>query len=579
MPRVMTIWLPRWPVQRRLLENPALRKVPVFVCRRERRGVMTIVSWAWALPPQAEAMQGRERPPMPRIPAGMSLAEGMAVLALAHGSRACHMAEVDSDDPAADRAALERLARHSRRFAPIVALEDAERPECIHVDVTGTAGFFGGEAALVRTATWTLASRGVHARVAIADTVGAAWAAAHHTAALDRQHAPPFHRRRRFAVVPPGEQATVLAALPAEALRLEAGLLAALREVGVDSIGGIMKLSRKSLAARFPPTLAVRIAQFTGARAEPLAPAFGEELPRAAHAFDVPVSLRDIGEDALAAILERLVGQCVGPLAARGDGITSLQVRFEPGGHSGRREPCPPVVIDVGLYRPSIAVRHVVDLVRLRLSRVRLPRELEGVAVEVVAAASTVCRQRTLFLGKSESAAAEVGMLLDRLAGRLGAKAVFEPRSVGDAQPEHAWVGVPPIQAQAGSSGARVAAMQGRSAWPAERRPIWLLPRPTPLEVLAIVPDAADAGRPPVRFRYRGDPRQVGQVGQAGKAGEAVMVVMVVMAHGPERIETAWWRGPIVRRDYYVVETDSGERFWLFRRLKDGGWFLHGVFA
>ncbi|MFM8380037.1 MAG: hypothetical protein ACKOB1_12020 [Planctomycetia bacterium] len=566
MPRVMTIWLPRWPVQRRLLENPALRKAPVFVCRRERRGVMTIVSWAWALPPQAESPQGRERPTVPRIPPGMSLAEGMAVLALAHGSRACHAAEIEHDDPAADRAALERLARHSRRFGPIVALEDDERPECIHVDVTGTAGFFGGEALLVRTAAWTLASRGLHARVAIADTVGAAWAAAHHTAALDRRHAPPFHRRRRFAVVPPGEQAAALADLPAGALRLEAGVLAALGEVGIDSIGGILKVSRKSLASRFPPALAVRVAQFTGARAEPLAATFGEELPRAMHAFDVPVSLRELGEDAIAAILERLVGQCVGPLAARGDGITSLQVRFEPAGSAGGKEPCPPVVIDVGLYRPSVVVRHVVDLVRLRLARVRLPRELEGVAVEVVAAAPAVCRQRTLFSGKSESAAAEVGMLFDRLAGRLGAKAVFEPRIVSDAQPEHAWVGVPPTAApervsMPSRSGSGAASSQGRILAPAERRPTWLLPRPVPLEVLAIVPDVVDAGRPPVRFRH------------AGEAHE------VVAAHGPERIETAWWRGPIVRRDYYVVETRSGERLWVFRRLKDGAWFLHGVFA
>jgi protein ImuB len=53
----------------------------------------------------------------------------------------------------------------------------------------------------------------------------------------------------------------------------------------------------------------------------------------------------------------------------------------------------------------------------------------------------------------------------------------------------------------------------------------------------------------------------------------------IVQAYGPERIETAWWRGPTVRRDYYVVETDSGERFWLFRRLRDGSWFLHGMFA
>ena len=40
MSRFMTIWLPRWPVQRRLREHPEWRTVPVFVCRRERRGVM-----------------------------------------------------------------------------------------------------------------------------------------------------------------------------------------------------------------------------------------------------------------------------------------------------------------------------------------------------------------------------------------------------------------------------------------------------------------------------------------------------------------------------------------------------------
>ncbi|NBT12605.1 MAG: DNA polymerase Y family protein [Planctomycetia bacterium] len=567
MSRIMTIWLPRWPVQRRLIESPALRKVPVFICRRERRGVMTIVSWAWVLPPRSVPVHAGERRAAPRIPPGMSLAEGMAVLALAHGSRACQMAEIAADDPAADRAALERLARYSRRFAPIVALEDVERPECIHIDVTGTAGFFGGEEALVHTAVWTLAARGIHARVAIADTPGAAWAAAHHTEQLDDRHRlPPFRRPRRFAVVPPGGQAAALAALPASALRLDAAVLAALREVGIDSIGGILKLSRNSLASRFSPTLAVRLAQFTGARAEPLAPTFDEELPRSAQAFDVPMSLREMGEDAVAAILERLVLRCMSPLTARGEGVTSLQVRFEQWAGAVEREPTPPVVIDVGLYRPSVAVRHVVELVRLRMSRVRLPREIEGVAVEVVATAPALCRQRTLFAAERESAAAEVGMLFDRLAGRLGTKAVFEPQVVNDAQPEHAWLGVPP-GGQSGrmtrvhGSGSGSATTQGRQAVPAERRPIWMLARPVPLDVMAVVPAVADAGRPPVRFRWSGEAHEV------------------TVAHGPERIETAWWRGPIVRRDYYVVETQTGERFWIFRRLKDGGWFLHGVFA
>jgi protein ImuB len=47
---------------------------------------------------------------------------------------------------------------------------------------------------------------------------------------------------------------------------------------------------------------------------------------------------------------------------------------------------------------------------------------------------------------------------------------------------------------------------------------------------------------------------------------------------GPERIETGWWRGRPVGRDYYCVETQSGRRFWLFRRLRDDKWFLHGTF-
>ena len=176
MSRILTIWLPRWPVQRRLLERPELRRVPVFVCRRERRGVMKVVSWAWAAPPRSSwqaGPSGLARPAgsfvggavaIARIHEGMSLAEGMAVLASAYGSRACQIAEVDHDDPDADRTALEELARSCRRFAPIVAIEEPaargpSRPECLHVDVTGTADFFGGEGALVRTAVWMLASR------------------------------------------------------------------------------------------------------------------------------------------------------------------------------------------------------------------------------------------------------------------------------------------------------------------------------------------------------------------------------------------------------------------------------------
>ena len=48
---------------------------------------------------------------------------------------------------------------------------------------------------------------------------------------------------------------------------------------------------------------------------------------------------------------------------------------------------------------------------------------------------------------------------------------------------------------------------------------------------------------------------------------------------GPERIETAWWEGPCVRRDYFRVETDTGYLWWIFQDVTTGRWFLHGRFA
>ena len=585
MSRILTIWLPRWAVQRRLVERPELRRVPVFVCRRERRGLMTVVSWAWAEPPSGRDAAGRR----PRIVSGMPLAEAMAVLAIAHGSRACHAAAVEPDDPAADREALERLARWCRRFSPTVGVEqppDGAAAECIQADVTGTAAFFGGEWPLARTAAWTLAARGLHARTAIADTPGASWAAAHHTDLVgsrevgieDRRPPWPRPRRRRCAVVPPGAQRlaagdeAALAGLPAEALRLDAATLGLLREVGIESVGSLLRLSAKSVAARFPPLVSRRLAEFSGARAEPLAAPHGEELPQAAHAFDFPLAARDAIRAALDDVIERLVAACLAPLAARGVGVLALQVRLERA--AGLAElTATPIVIDVGLFRASVAVRHLTGLVGLRLDRVRLCGEIAAVAVEVVAVGPLDCRQRSLFAAdRQHDAAAAVGGLLDRLAGRLGRAAVFEPRPVADAQPEHAWVATPPggRPTVAGAGGGcerrpreRVR-REGAAASPqaaAGRRPNWMPPKPVRLEplragLMAVAPDG-----PPVRFRL-GDE-----------------VHDVAAAHGPERIETAWWRGPTVRRDYYVVETRSGARFWLFRRLRDGAWFLHGVFA
>jgi protein ImuB len=652
VPRILTLWFPRWPVQRRFSSNAELRHVPVFVCQRQPRGLMTVVAWAIPRLPSQDA-GGARAAEGPAIHAGMPLAEAMAVVALAHGSRSCRRAWIDHDDPVADRDALLGIARWCRRFTPAVAVEgstgaESRRPECLHLDVTATAGFFGGEERLGRTAVWTLAARGLHARGAIADTPGAAWAVAHHTDRLARiGEVPPARGRRRSVVVAPGGHRLVAArsaaeeasagqvmpclvdVLPAAGLRLDGGTLQKLREVGIDSIGGVMRLPRKSLASRFGPLLVRRLAEFMGERAEPLEPLPGGELPQASHAFDFPLSLRGTSEEQFAQCLRPLLEACVRPLSAAGHGVTALQVRLERGCASGAGgKPMPaerttsiiaPVVLDVGLFRPSVAVAHLMELIRLRMSRMALPKEIDGVSIEVVAAGELGSRQRMLFGEAEEAGDGEVAMLLERLAGRLGRAAVYEPRSVADAQPEHAWMAAPPGQSPRSAGGFAAAPADARSKAPRrterhigsqggpypapERRPFWMFPRPERLFPERLDPERLD----PI---VRAVPREPSE-GRAPSGGPASgvparfryesRVHRVLCAQGPERIETAWWRGPSVRRDYFLVEAvpddasgggsrqeEGGERtasvegilrLWIFRQVRDGGWFVHGIFA
>ncbi|MDG2087175.1 MAG: DNA polymerase Y family protein [Arenicellaceae bacterium] len=48
---------------------------------------------------------------------------------------------------------------------------------------------------------------------------------------------------------------------------------------------------------------------------------------------------------------------------------------------------------------------------------------------------------------------------------------------------------------------------------------------------------------------------------------------------GPERIESGWWDGVDMRRDYYVMQDTQSRHVWVYRDLENQHWFLHGLFA
>ncbi|MGH8360543.1 MAG: DNA polymerase Y family protein, partial [Pseudomonas sp.] len=49
---------------------------------------------------------------------------------------------------------------------------------------------------------------------------------------------------------------------------------------------------------------------------------------------------------------------------------------------------------------------------------------------------------------------------------------------------------------------------------------------------------------------------------------------------GPERIESGWWDGADVRREYYLVRTRAGQQGWAYRTVGESGTlWLQGWFA
>jgi protein ImuB len=49
---------------------------------------------------------------------------------------------------------------------------------------------------------------------------------------------------------------------------------------------------------------------------------------------------------------------------------------------------------------------------------------------------------------------------------------------------------------------------------------------------------------------------------------------------GPERIESGWWDGHDIARDYFVACNPAEAMLWIYReRRAKGQWYLHGFFA
>ncbi len=501
MPRVLCVWFPRWPIQRLRSERPDLKRSDVILFARQSQRLLVTVC-------------GR-RAERRGVRVGQPLAEAKALMPTAV------FLPADAD---ADREALRLLALDGQRFSPLVGLEEGTHPESLLCDVTGCTHLWGGEERFLWAVRDYWAGRNYFIRLALAGTLGAAWALA---------------RAATATVVPVGEEAAALSGLPVELLRLSSAVLERLSALGLGTIGDVLRLPRETLAGRFDSILTRRLDEALGLRPELFAAERLREPLTAIRECDEPLDDRLTVAHLCRQMLRTLLSGADHP----GAGLQELEgeLRTESG----------VVGLEIRLVEPSRDEGHLAQLVELQLERCIWPGGVVAVRWTVLRLGRMPRVQGNwLAEGAEADTSRQLAALVDRLGSRLGNSAVLRAEVLPDAQPERAvrlspWTEAGPVKAEDDSL-------------PPEQlrcRPFRLLADPRPIAVVSIVPDG-----PPIRVTWEKQDYRV------------------VRSWGPERIATGWWRSRDVERDYYRAEWEDGAHAWVFRDRRDGRWFLHGFF-
>jgi protein ImuB len=516
MRRILCLWLPRWPIDRLRLSQRKNSAAPAdeipFATVADAAGRRLLA----AVNPAAAAAG---------LAPGMPLADALSFLP----GLATALAE-----PAEDAAALRGLAEWCGRYSPWTAPDGTDG---VRIEITGSAHLWGGEEALAADLLTRLKCQTVAGRIAIADTIGAAWALAHFTETAES-----------IVIVPRGEQCAALAPLPVEALRLDMPTVQGLRRVGLKRIGDLYAMPRDALAQRFGEIVAQLLDRAQGDLPEPLSPLGEAPSRRVRLSFVEPLT-----EPAdLMFAIERLAADLVQRLAREGTGARRLDLAFHR--VDGRVER-----IRFGTARPSRDPRHLAALFKERLDTVDPGLGVEDMILSVFAV-EPLPPEQIGFTGRSV-AEESIAPLLDRLGNRLGLDALSRLEARESHIPERASVHVSPLPIIPSP------ASEGGLGWgQGPPRPIRLFDPPQPVEAFWLLPDD-----PPFRYIWRRRRHRV------------------THADGPERIADEWWQpgesgAADAIRDYYRVEDEEGRRFWLFRADlhsadRSPQWFIHGVFS
>lgn len=497
--RFISIWFRYLKTDWLLRRQPELKELPIVVASPDHGRMVVTAANVLA------TTQG--------VHTGMVLADARAIIP---------SLQVFDDEPRRADKLLHGLADWLIRFTPLVSVD---LPDGLILDITGCAHLWGGEQQYLTGISKRFNNFGYTTRLAIADTIGAAWAVA------------------RFGnnvfIIEAGQQETALLSLPSSALRLEAETTELVQKLGLRQISQFISMPRPALRRRFGNHFLKRLDQCLGYEEEIIQPV----NPVVVYQERLPCLEPIVTATGIEIALQRLLDMLCSRLNKEEKGLRlAVFTCFRVDNKIEK--------IEIGTNRPSCNSRHLFKLFEDKISSIEPALGIELFILDALKVEEIKPVQEKLFENNAGLDDVALGELLDRIGSKLGNQHIH--RYVPD---EHYW----PERSykQAYSINEKPA-----TTWKVERpRPLQLLPSPELIEVTAPVPDY-----PPMMFRYKGKLHKI------------------TKADGPERIEPEWWLHQGQHRDYYYVEDEQGYRYWLFRAGhcdvgKSYQWFIHGFFA
>lgn len=440
------------------------------------------------------------------LSAGMTLASARA---------ACPQLITVSHEPQRDEAFLKALQRWCVKFTPWSACEGQD---CLLLNITGCAHLFGGEGAMAKTILTELEDMRIEARIGIADTKGAAFAAARFGIT-------------RHCIIEAGQTRDALAAYPIEALHADEKTVFELKRLGLKRIADLYPLKSVDLARRFGFGLLRAFEKLLGTAADPVTPKSAQPTFAARISFPDPIGLRDDVDEAL----KRLTAQVCKRLSESCYGLRSVRL-------SVFRADKEQIHIDIGLARPSQDAGQILRQFALKLDKLNAGTGIDMMRLVALEAEPFKPQQRRFAEAENYN---ELDDLIATIGNRLGFDRVLRWEPAASHLPRRSYRYVEAVYRNEPQS--------------------WRATNDRPLMMFDAEPvTVIQPGRPPKSFAWR------------------QRTYTIASAKGPERIGPEWWKGPQsdVLRDYWRVESKEGLRLWLTTRPgeKPQGWEVAGVF-